>query len=171
MTTNITGYIKDENLVGEMEPGGSGTTVITNYDDTEIRKLISKKVDKVDGKGLSTNDFTDEYKNKLDNFSGNVDGGSGAETDPTVPQHVKNITEKDIQSWNNKSDFNGSYNSLKDVPSEFTPKAHRHDVSEVDNLNIPTKISELTNDSGFVDSQYVIDLINSAITTAIGGAY
>lgn len=153
MTTNITGYIKDENLVGEMEPGGSGTTVITNYDDTEIRKLISKKVDKVDGKGLSTNDFTDEYKNKLDNFSGNVDGGSGAETDPTVPQHVKNITEKDIQSWNNKSDFDGSYENLKDKPA------------------IPLKTSQLTNDSGFVDSQYVIDLINSAITTAIGGAY
>ena len=32
---------------------------------------ISGKVDKVSGKGLSTNDFTDSYKNELDNLSNN----------------------------------------------------------------------------------------------------
>lgn len=35
-----------------------------------IKTNISLKVDKVIGKGLSTNDFTDEYKNKVDNFTG-----------------------------------------------------------------------------------------------------
>jgi len=29
---------------------------------------LSGKVDKVTGKGLSTNDFTDEYKNKVDSL-------------------------------------------------------------------------------------------------------
>ena len=60
---------------------------LSNYDDTQIIEAldgkadvnhthsqyltehqdISRKVDKVTGKGLSTNDFTDSYKNKLDN--------------------------------------------------------------------------------------------------------
>ena len=31
------------------------------------------KVDKVEGKGLSTNDFTDEYKDKLDNLGDSLD--------------------------------------------------------------------------------------------------
>lgn len=31
---------------------------------------LNGKVDKIDGKGLSTNDFTNEYKNKLDNNNG-----------------------------------------------------------------------------------------------------
>lgn len=31
-----------------------------------ILAKIGTKVDKVEGKGLSTNDFTDEYKQKLD---------------------------------------------------------------------------------------------------------
>ena len=35
---------------------------------TEYEKEIKLKVDKVDGKGLSTNDFTDVLKNKLDNI-------------------------------------------------------------------------------------------------------
>lgn len=35
-----------------------------------INTNISSKVDKVSGKGLSTNDFTDEYKDKVDNFTG-----------------------------------------------------------------------------------------------------
>ena len=54
------------------------------------------------------------------------------ETDPTVPIYVKNITEEDINNWNNKSEFDGSYNSLTDTP------------------DIPTKTSDLTNDSGFL---------------------
>ena len=34
----------------------------------QIGLLEVGKVDKVDGKGLSTNDFTDDYKNKIDNL-------------------------------------------------------------------------------------------------------
>lgn len=34
-----------------------------------INTLLGKKVDKVDGKGLSTNDFTNAYKDKLDGLS------------------------------------------------------------------------------------------------------
>lgn len=34
-----------------------------------IDTLLGKKVDKVDGKGLSTNDFTTAYKNKLDGIA------------------------------------------------------------------------------------------------------
>ena len=43
---------------------------------------LGKKVDKVAGKGLSTNDFTDEYKNKIDN-------PELMEQDPTVPAWAK----------------------------------------------------------------------------------
>ena len=42
---------------------------------------------------------------------------SYTETDPTVPNHVKGITEANISSWNAKSDFSGSYNDLTDKPT------------------------------------------------------
>lgn len=65
-----------------------------------------------------------------------------AENDPTVPEYVKAITEEDINNWNNKSEFSGSYNDLTETPI------------------IPTKTSQLTNDSGFLNkipSEYVTD--------------
>lgn len=37
--------------------------------DNNVNTLLSLKVDKEDGKGLSTNDFTNAYKNKLDGLS------------------------------------------------------------------------------------------------------
>lgn len=43
----------------------------------KIPALLSNKVDKVEGKGLSSNDFTNEYKSALDNFN---------------PPRAKNIT-------------------------------------------------------------------------------
>lgn len=41
---------------------------------------------------------------------------SYTEIDPTVPAHVKSITSENISSWNNKSEFSGSYNDLEDKP-------------------------------------------------------
>lgn len=40
---------------------------------TKQQEALNKKVDKVTGKGLSTNDFTNEYKAKLDNYKEPVD--------------------------------------------------------------------------------------------------
>ena len=50
----------------------------------EIETAVNKKVDKVSGKGLSTNDFTNAYKTKLDSAL-----TSYTETDPTVPAWAK----------------------------------------------------------------------------------
>jgi hypothetical protein len=46
-------------------------------------------------------DFITEAQKLLDEIkeSGGT-GGIAKETDPTVPQHVKNITEQDIENWN-----------------------------------------------------------------------
>lgn len=52
---------------------------------TTVATEIGKKVDKVDGKGLSTNDFTDEYKAKLEGLE-NI---TFEESDPTVPAWAK----------------------------------------------------------------------------------
>lgn len=54
---------------------------------TTITNEIGKKVDKVEGKDLSTNDFTDAYKQKLDGL--NLDNITYEETDPTVPSWAK----------------------------------------------------------------------------------
>lgn len=47
------------------EAGGGSGTPVDAYTKQESDELLSNKVDKVTGKGLSTNDYTDEEKNKL----------------------------------------------------------------------------------------------------------
>ena len=77
-----------------------------------------------------------DYKTKTENDSLYQAKGNYltnyTETDPTVPSHVKNIKTTDISNWNNKSEFSGNYNDLSNKPT------------------IPTKTSQLTNDSGFL---------------------
>lgn len=43
---------------------------LENYDDTDIKSSLAGKVDKVEGKELSTNDFTSEHKTKLEGITG-----------------------------------------------------------------------------------------------------
>ena len=82
---------------GEQGPIGPQGPAGGNYDDTELRNMIANKVDKELGKSLSTNDYTNEDKEKLKNLPTNL---VIEETDPTVPQHVKDITQEDIDKWN-----------------------------------------------------------------------
>lgn len=49
----------------------------------------------------------------------------------------RTVTDIEKQTWNNKSDFSGSYNDLTDKPT------------------IPSKLSELTNDSGYAKKSEV----------------
>lgn len=68
---------------------------------------------------------------------------SYTETDPVFSSSAAaSITSADINSWDNKSDFSGSYTDLTDKPT------------------IPTRTSDLTNDSGFITQE--IDPIYSA---------
>lgn len=71
------------------------------------------------------------------------------ETDPTVPNHVKSIRQEDISAWNNKSNFSGDYNDLSNKPT------------------IPSKTSNLTNDSGFINKS-VNNLTNYTLATSTG---
>lgn len=76
---------------------------------TTVATEISNKVDKVEGKGLSTNDFTNEYKNQLDN-------------PPTLAEieddaDHRTVTDAEKNSWNAKSTFSGDYNDLTNAPN------------------------------------------------------
>ena len=136
----------DNNFTNEDKEKLSG---LLNYDDTEIRNLINTKQDKGDY----------ALKSELPTKTSDLINDSGyiiEEQDPTVPSYVKNITEENITSWNNKSNFSGNYNDLTNKPT------------------IPTSTSQLTNDSDYTTNAYVNSLIgdvNSVLAslTTIGG--
>jgi len=96
----------------------------------KIKNALTGKVDKVDGKGLSTNDYTSDEKTKL----------AGIETGAQV-----NVLEG-VQ-------VNGT-----DITS----------TNKIANIPVPTKTSDLTNDSNFVSSDSVsTNWVNGSATGSV----
>lgn len=105
----------------------------------QIKTLLNGKVDKVSGKGLSTNDLTNELKGHYD-----------AAYTHSIAAHAPADAEKNVII------------SVKVNGEALTPDGER----AVD-VDVPTAVSELTNDSGFQTSTQV----SSAISTALGNYY
>ena len=105
---------------------------MTAYRTAAAQDVIdSGKVDKVTGKGLSSNDYTDAAKAKVDALapvaiSGSYDDLINKPTIPTayddteVRQRIGAIEAKE-STWDAKSNFSGSYNDLTDKPTIPAP--------------------------------------------------
>ena len=93
----------------------------------KVKNALAGKVDKVDGKGLSTNDYTSNEKTKLSGIA------SGAQV---------NVLEG-IQK-------NGTAVTI---------------TNKIANISVPTKTSDITNDSGFITSADVPEGAAASTTT------
>lgn len=115
------------NVIFSVDATGAHTTALTlngesveDIVDERVATEIDKKVDKIDGKGLSTNDFTNEYKEKLDGL--NLDNITFEETDPTVPAWAKaenkpTYTADEVGALSKDTPlFSGDYNDLENAP-------------------------------------------------------
>lgn len=102
------------------------------------------KVDKVTGKGLSTNDLTDTLKSNYD-----------AAYTHSQSAHAPSTAEKNIIVGIQKNGTDLTVNSS-------TRKV---------NITVPTKTSDITNDSGFITAEDVPDAytLPVASSTALGG--
>lgn len=123
-----------------------------------VTNKVSNKVDKVDGKGLSTNDYTNEEKTKLagiaDGAQRNVQpdwaltSGDGAiKNKPTIPTKVSDLTN------------DRQYQTPDDVTASITTRLGELDFTS---KNIPPTldegqhfISSLTQENGLVKAKKV----------------
>lgn len=140
---------------------------------TTVAAKIGKKVDKVDGKGLSTNDFTNEYKEKLDGLE------NLKESDPTVPAWAKEATKPSYTADevgalpNTTPLFSGDYNDLTNAPDISEDGSGDLIIADA-NGNIIFR----SNGNGFetvnlsvenltINGTSIQEMINSAIQTAL----
>lgn len=129
------------------------------YTKEEVNSLI---VTPNIGEGLLTINFNStkagEFNaNQIQDATININ-----ETDPTVPAHVKSITQEDITNWNE-----GEANVIEHI------KKNNVELTITDktvNIEVPTNTSQLTNDSNFITLADVPDQAqadwNQVITTA-----
>ncbi len=141
---------------------------------TLIKTALRDKVDKADGKGLSTNDFTTEEKNKLAGIA------SGA-TAVTVADSLASTSKTDALSANQGKVLDEKIKALSDGMSDLgygDMLKSAYDTNGdgvVDNAeklggqtpdyyakatDVPAAVSQLTNDSGFQTAGQVESAIN-----------
>lgn len=96
----------------------------------EIEALKTSKVDKVVGKGLSTNDYTTSDKTKLDGIATGANNYIHPSTHPAsiITQDSSNrfVTDAEKSTWNGKADANHNHDkdymskNIERLPFEFT---------------------------------------------------
>ena len=144
--TNDSGFkTTDNNTTYSLTKSGS-TIILTGSDgnttsvtDSDTIVDISGKVDKVDGKGLSTNDLTNTLKSNYD----------AAYT----------------HSQSTHAPTNAQANVIESIKVNGTAQTV---TSKAVNITVPTKVSQIANDSGYQTNSQVQTLINDAISGITG---
>ena len=163
------------------------------YYHSKVKTALNNKVDKVSGKGLSTNDFTNALKNKLDNIAAgaqvNVIEGITVNSTAvpltnkianlTIPTKLTDLTNDGnfvtdanyVHTDNNftttlKNKLNGIATGAEvNVQSDWAVTSNSSDAFI---KNKPTKVSDFTNDSNFQTQSQVQQAINDAIGQITG---
>ena len=95
--------------------------------DSKLSELENSKVNKIDGKQLSTNDFTNEYKDKLDDLNNYND----TEIKKDINKNTEKITQNTKSIQTNRTDINK-------ILSEYITKA----VNDLQNYYLKEEIDE-----------------------------
>ena len=110
--------------------------------DVNISNIVDEldnKIDKVEGKGLSTNDFTDEEKSKLAGLS-NYDDTTLANKVSNVENALSNKVNKDGDKTLSTNDFTDAYKDKLDNLSNYDDTNLSERLTEVEDI-IPSSAS------------------------------
>ena len=182
-------YIKDAPSDSKqyIRSNGEWASIDFSSADFATKEELNTKVDKVEGKVLSTNDYTTEEKNKLAGITAGAEVNVNADWNategdalilnkPTIPSNVSELTNdngyitKDVSNLTNYSTtdtvnqaINNAVSSKVDT-SSISTVATSGDYNDLNNKPvIPSSTSELTNDSDYITSSEVDTKINSAV--------
>ena len=72
------------NVICQIFKDGLKSSDFILKDGTKVTESLAGKVDKEEGKGLSSNDFTDDYKQKIDDMQAGGGGGGGQTVDGII---------------------------------------------------------------------------------------
>lgn len=167
-----------------------GTVSGNIKDQTDLSDALNKKVDKEDGKSLVSNENIEKLEslNKVEKsiINGNIRIEDEEVTVYKEPEHLvidpsyvhtdNNLTDELVDTWNNKQDKINDLSTIRSgalkgatalqkVPEEYKTK-EENDLLYQAKGDVPTKISELENDSNFIEDElYRHITVNSSSVT------
>lgn len=134
---------------------------------TRVGNLESGKVDKINGKGLSTNDYTTAEKNKLAGLS-NYD-------DSVITEDINNLENNKVDKVTGKAlstnDFTNAYKNKLDGLSNYDDTQVKSDISSLstnkaDKSSVTAIDGRVTTIEGKIPTLATQDFVNSSIATA-----
>ena len=137
------------------------------YYHSKIEGLLDGKVDKVTGKGLSTNDYTTAEKNKLAGIAAGAEVNVQSNWNETNTGSDAYILNKPTKLSQFTNDGDGTEDSAYATVEYVTTNGGKINTVKVNgtalpvtdkavDVTVPTKLSQLTNDGNFVvDASYV----------------
>lgn len=138
-----------------------GTKWIDRATTQELNSGLDKKVDKVEGKGLSENDFTNDYKSQVD-----------SNTSARHTHSNKTILDGTQQSFTTalKSKLDGvasgaQVNVIETIEVNGTAQPV---TSKTVDISVPTKTSELQNDSDFATNSSLTSGLDTKVDKVTG---
>lgn len=168
-TTNIANSVKKEEFETEVsrldrEVESVNTDLSVKINENSI--ALQGKVDSVDGKGLSSNDFTDEDKLKLDNLISSEDKLVKTVNSKT-PDILGNIevTKEDLGLGNVLDIEQASKAELEELSTEL--KKNSEDLSDL-STQVQTNKNEITLINDKIDSAVLPDEIVTSVNGETG---
>ena len=167
-----------------------GTVSGNITDQKDLSDALNKKVDKEAGKSLVSNENIEKLEslNKVEKsiINGNIRIEDEEVTVYKEPEHLvidpnyvhtdNNLTDELVDTWNNKQDKINDLSTIRSgalkgatalqkVPEEYKTK-EENDLLYQAKGDVPTKISELENDSNFIEDElYRHITVNSSSVT------
>ena len=161
--TNDSNYISDASYVHTDNNYTSADKAIVTQiplDMAQLQGSLANKVDKVAGKGLSTNDYIDADKNKLGDLANIKSIGTGLSLNPTTGELEATGAAITIDPALDPTSAHAIQNQAVAIPiaalqgSVLGIKSTLN--NKADKTELPTKTSDLTNDSNYIsDASYV----------------
>lgn len=187
-------YIKNKPTIppGVTVDSALSTTSTNPVENRVITNALDNKVDKETGKGLSTNDFTTAEKNKLAGIQAGAEQNVQSDWNeadstsdayilnkPSIPTKTSDLTNDSnfvsdasyVHTDNNftttlKNKLNGIESGAEvNVQSDWSQSDSTADDYIKNKPTIPTKTSDLTNDSDFVSDASYVHTDNNFTTT------
>lgn len=141
-------------------------------DTTTVNTALGNKVDKVTGKGLSTNDFTNDYKTKLDNAASKDDISSvykpkGTVAFASLPIATEALREVEVGSVYNVSDAFTTTNTFLEGTGKTYPAGTNVVCIQVENIKMWDVLSGFVDLSSYQKEADLVAITNTEIDTIL----
>lgn len=147
--------LKNETLVVDDYLSTTSTHSVQNK---VVTQNLNNKVNKEDGKGLSSNDFTDEYKSKVDNAELNAHTHSNKNI-------LDNISNADITNWNYSSEKAHTHVNKNLLDELEEPETYDLNTYKAENIIIDRGICVEKFQRVCINATCTIDILANTETT------